>query len=247
SVRAIDAFGNVDATPASQTWIVDTVAPETTITSGPSGAVASTSATFTFSSTEAGSTFQCSLDGAAFGACPAGHTGLAPGANSLLVRAVDAAGNIDQTPAARTWIVDTVAPTTTITSGPSGTVASTSAAFTFTASEAGSTFQCTLDGSPFGACPASYTGLAQGLHIFPLPATDAAGHADATADIRTWTVDTVAPNTTITAGPSGVVASTSATFTFASNEARGTFQCSLDGAAFGSCPVSYTGLAQGSH
>lgn len=91
----------------------DTTAPNTTITSGPSGFVRNTSATFGFSSSEAGSTFQCSLDGAAFAGCssPKSYSGLANKRHTFKVRATDQAGNIDPTPATRTWTVDTKKPT----------------------------------------------------------------------------------------------------------------------------------------
>ena len=220
--------------------------PNTTIDGGPSGSVSSTSATFTFSSTESPSTFACALDGAGFGACPAGYTGLAQGSHTFQVRATSASGT-DPTPASRTWTVDTVAPNTTIDTGPSGSVSSTSAAFTFSSNEASVTFQCALDGASFASCPAGYTGLSQGSHTFQVRATDAAGNTDGTPASQSWTVDTVAPNTTIDTGPSGSVSSTSAAFTFSSNEASVTFQCALDGASFASCPAGYTGLAQGSH
>ena len=154
-----DASGNVSAaSSAFHVEIVDLVAPDTTITSGPSGPISSTSAAFTFSATEAGSTFQASLDGGAYGAVPAGYTGLSQGTHTFEVRAIDAAGNIDPTAASRTWTVDTVAPDTTITSGPSGTVSSTSAAFTFSATEAGSTFQASLDGGAYGGGPGKLHG-----------------------------------------------------------------------------------------
>jgi hypothetical protein len=60
-----------------------------------------------FSSNEAGSTFQCSLNGAAFAGCttPANYTGLAVGNHTFQVRAIDAAGNVDPTPAGHAWTV----------------------------------------------------------------------------------------------------------------------------------------------
>jgi hypothetical protein len=93
----------------------DTTAPETTIDSGPSGTVSSASASFGFSSSEAGSTFQCSLDGAAFASCssPKDYTGLSDGSHTFEVKATDAAGNTDATPASRSWTVETSAPLAT--------------------------------------------------------------------------------------------------------------------------------------
>jgi hypothetical protein len=78
---------------------------------------------------------------------------------------------------------DTTPPETTITSGPSGTTDSTSAAFGFAANEP-STFECSLDSGGFAACasPASYTGLGDGSHTFRVRATDAAGNADPTPE-----------------------------------------------------------------
>src|SRR5215213_6339582 len=91
---------------------------------------------------------------------------------------------------------DTTPPETTIDSGPSGTVSSTSASFAFSSAEAGSTFECKLDGGNFTSCtsPKSYTGpLSEGSHTFSVRATDAAGNVDATPATRTWTVNTTSP------------------------------------------------------
>ena len=55
-VRAIDVAGNTDPTPDSRTITVDTVAPQTTINSGPSGPTNDSTPTFTFSADQAGST-----------------------------------------------------------------------------------------------------------------------------------------------------------------------------------------------
>ncbi|HEX6022585.1 MAG TPA: Ig-like domain-containing protein, partial [Solirubrobacter sp.] len=338
-VRALSVSGAPDPTPASQTFVIDTTAPDTTITSGPSGTVASTTAAFTFSSTEAGSTFQCSLDGGAFGACPLNYTGLSQGQHTFAVHATDPAGNTDGSPATRTWTIDTIAPNppvittpvddallisgtiafqgtaepgvtvqlregttlvgsaiasgtgswtivlgavpdgihtyaaraidaanntsepttrtvtvdstmpeTTITGGPDGLTNDDTPTFTFS-SEANATFECSLDGAAHTACSNPFTTppLSQGAHTLSVRAVDLAGNRDNTPATRNFTVDSIAPDTTITSGPIGAVSSTTATFTFTSTEAGSTFQCSLDGAAFGTCPTSYTGLSQGPH
>jgi hypothetical protein len=75
------------------------------ITSGPTGETTAGAATFEFTSDEAGSSFSCSLDGAAFVDCasPVTREGLAVGNHELVVRATDAAGNSGN--AARAWTV----------------------------------------------------------------------------------------------------------------------------------------------
>src|SRR5262249_8292190 len=127
-------------------------------------------------------------------------------------------------------------PDTAITAGPSGTVPIASANLSFTSSEPGSTFGCSLDGAPFTACtsPAALTGLAQGPHTFAVRATDAAGHADPSPATLPWTVDPVAPDVTITAGPGNAAASgPRVVFSFTASD--GAIACSLDGAGFAAC------------
>src|SRR6202012_4063696 len=105
SVRATDAAGNTDGSPATRSFTVDTVAPDTTITAGPTGATNNASPSFSFTSTETGSTFQCKLDTPAgagtFAACtsPQAYSSLADAAYTFSVRAIDAAGNTDGSPA----------------------------------------------------------------------------------------------------------------------------------------------------
>src|SRR5439155_1502582 len=175
-VRAIDTVGNVDLTPASFTWTIDTTAPDTTITANPPTLTNNTSASFSFTATKAGSTFECKLDGAAFSACtsPQSYSSLAAGSHTFQVRAIDTVGNVDATPGSFTWTIDTTAPDTTITANPPTLTNSTSASFSFTATKAGSTFECKLDGAAFSACtsPQSYSSLAVGSHTFQLRAID---------------------------------------------------------------------------
>lgn len=86
----------------------DAVAPETTIISSPVSSAA-TVASIAFAGTDnvAVTGFECSLDGAPFASCAStvNLSGLALGSHTFQVRAVDAAGNVDATPASVTWTV----------------------------------------------------------------------------------------------------------------------------------------------
>jgi hypothetical protein len=261
-VRAIDGAGHADNTPSRGWWTVlegpgDVTPPDTTIVGGPTGTTSSRTATFRWSSNEPQAHAQCRLDGAAWTDCgdEITYSGLADGQHVFEARAHDPAGNIDPTPASRTWTVDTTAPDTSITSGPSGTVASTSASFSFTSSESGASFECRLDTGAWASCssPRSLSGLADGAHTFEVRARDAAQNVDATPASRTWTVDTPDPDTTpptteIESGPPALTNSSGATLTFSSNEPGATFECRLGG-AWGACssPKTYASLADGLH
>jgi hypothetical protein len=170
--------------------------PDTSIGSGPTGRINTTSAPFSFTSSEAGSTFKCKLDGpgSTLGtetACgsPQPYSDLANGTYKFSVYAIDASGSPDPTPATRSFTVDTIAPNTTISSA---TIKKTSATFSFTSSETGSSFACKLDGGLWTTCtsPRTYTALAAGGHTFEVYATDAAGNADTTPATRNFTITT---------------------------------------------------------
>ena len=168
----------------------DHVAPNTSFgPGGPSGTSTTGAATFSFSASEPGSTFQCRLDAGVWNSCtsPKSFTGLQEGSHTFYVRARDAAGNLDASPAQRTWTIDLpplpdiLPPNTALGSGgPTGTVATGSASFTFSSSESGSTFQCRLDAGAWGGCasPKAYSGLAEGQHNFYVRAIDASGNVD---------------------------------------------------------------------
>ncbi len=98
-------------------------APNTTITSGPSGTVNATTATFAFTSTVGGSTFGCSLDGGAATGCssPASYTGLPEGSHTFTVAAT-ANGLTDPTPASQTWGIDLTPPAITSTTPADGAI-----------------------------------------------------------------------------------------------------------------------------
>ncbi len=254
-VRAINSEGEGDDTPAEHLWSIDTVAPITTLTEAPAAADNSTMVRFSFMANEMFIAFECSLDGGPFETCRTGDMfgPVNDGAHSFGVRAKDRAGNVDASPAVHAWQVDTSTPDTTLLSGPSGSVASASATFEFLSPDAGAgaTFECSLDGSAFAGCtsPATYSGLAMGVHTFSVRVRDANGNYDPTPSVRTWTADQTPPETMVTSAPSGTVAMASASISFTSNELTATYACSLDGGAFAACtsPFNATNLAQGAH
>jgi hypothetical protein len=243
---------------------VDDTAPSMASLSGPTGQV-NGSATFTFSAA-ADPTFkhfQCRLvDGAEsqlhdWQTCSPGHQeDPAPAGTErgykLYVRAVDRSDN-PSPPSSWSWTADKLAPETTLDSGsgPSGLTTSRSATFNFSGSGDVTGYTCTLDGVAAAcASPQAYSDLADGAHTFQVWARDDAGNRDLSPATRTWSVDTVAPGTTITGGPAAGSTSPSqtASFTFTSTES-GTLECQLDGTGWSVCesPRSYTGLGEGAH
>jgi Bacterial Ig domain/Bacterial Ig-like domain/Chitobiase/beta-hexosaminidase C-terminal domain len=352
-VRATDAAGNTDSSPSSHTWTVDTTAPDSSFTDVPGSPSNDATPTFEFSSSEPGSTFECRLDGGAWSACSSPEIlgPLADGSHTFEVRATDAAGNQESAPALHAWDVDAGSPSVTITepagfvnasdadpytvratspdddvadveffrcsdssaacatgswvslgsdatepyeaswaldpdgnralrtvvtdlasntgadvvdvtvdrtvpatavdSAPSDPSPSGSASFEFSAGESGVSFECRLDMGSWGSCssPEAYVGLAEGSHTFHVRATDAAGNLDPTPATHTWTVDTVAPETTIDVAPGSPSGSASPSFEFSASEPGSTFECRLDGGSWDACssPHAYAGLADGSH
>lgn len=208
-VRAKSAGGTLGPA-ASYTWRVDTVVPTTTIDTHPTDPGPSNGNTFTFHASESGVAFQCSLAlGAAadsYSPCSSGKTynGLTNGSYTFKVKGTDAATNAG-VPASFVWTVDSSVdaspPDTVIDSAPPEPSQSADAAFTYHATEPGSSFECKLDGAAFAPCPGtgiSYSGLANGSHAFQVRATDPSDNTDPTPAGRTFSVAVPAP---VTQGP----------------------------------------------
>ncbi len=105
----LDLAGNplpTDEPATDQTYVLDNTAPNTTITVKPPALTTSKNASFSFTSTESGS-FLCKLDGGAFASCtsPKAYTNLSVAKHTFQVYAVDAAGNVDASPATYTWTI----------------------------------------------------------------------------------------------------------------------------------------------
>lgn len=170
---------------------VDCDPPETTIAGGPTGTTSDSTPTFDLQSDEAGSTFECRVDGAAFAPCTTPFTTapLADGAHTLEARATDPSGNTDPTPDSRAFTVDTSVPAdtdppeTTLTTKPKPKVKtkkkSAKVTFAFSSDESGR-FECKLDKASFSPCTSPLTLKAKkGKHTFSVRAVDAAGNTDA--------------------------------------------------------------------
>jgi len=104
----------------------DIFPPDTAIDAGPQSLSNSRSATFSFSSEEAGSTFECRLDAEEFVPCesPRGYSGLADGEHTFQVVAFDGLGQPDTSPATHSWNVDATPPQVSVALPQAGSAAS---------------------------------------------------------------------------------------------------------------------------
>jgi hypothetical protein len=115
----MDGDKNITAT------FVDVTRPNTQITSFPPNPSYNNSATFTFTGTDNATPssslmFECKLDGGAWATCssPKMYSGLTNSSHTFSVRAKDAAGNVDATPAYYTWTVKSNRPPVADAGGP---------------------------------------------------------------------------------------------------------------------------------
>ena len=200
-VAATDQAGN--ASQASVSFRVDTIQPIVAVSFPAAGAhVASTSVAVAFTASDASPlTVECDVDGAGFSTCssPLSLTSLTQGGHTVVVRATDPAGNVHSI--TRSFTVDTVAPSVSITSPTADQYFNTtSVSVGFSASDSNlASVVCQLDAGPATACtsPRSYSSLAQGDHTVVVAASDQAGNV-ALANV-TFHVDTIAPAVSITA------------------------------------------------
>ena len=220
-VRARDAAGNIDPTPASATWVVDNTPPDTQITTAPASVVGIGNASFSATSADAGATFEVSLDRALFVAAAMPHqVSVAGGSHTLEIRARDAAGNVDPSPATHQWVYDNLPPDTTIGTRPSSFTRETTATISFFASDLPATFEASIDGAAYATVtlPLQLAGLSEGTHEVLVRARDAIGNVDPTPVSVSWRVDVTPPSGNVVF-PTAVSYTDASTITF-----RGTAQ-----------------------
>jgi hypothetical protein len=254
-VKALDLLVN-ESEVASYTWEIDTLGPDApTIdpASEPPNPTNKTSAKFVFSSDPTAISFKCQLDNGGFSPCssPQLYPVLLDGSHTFDVKALDVLVQ-ESAVSSYAWTVDTVNPLVTLSDKPPPITNRRTASFSFSSSKKPSTYECKLDGAITPGCtdasPVLYTDLGDGPHTFEVQATTAST-TTGPPTTYTWTVDTVAPGTTITATPPAVSNSAFANFAFASSEAGSTFFCSLDAGGMTPCdsPNTYSGLGDGAH
>ena len=108
------------------------------------------------------------------------------GTKTIYVKFKDTLGNWSQVYSS-TITLDTTPPVTTITAKPLASDSSRTATFSFS-SEAGATFQCSLDSDIWSGCssPQSFNGLLPGNHTFKVKGTDSNGNSENPPQIWTW-------------------------------------------------------------
>lgn len=201
-VWATDNAENKDPVPAEHGFQVvsslgDKTPPDTAIVNAPSDPSPTPEASFAYSSSEPGSSFECSLNGAPFSPCSAAgasYGGLRNARYTFTVRAIDRAGNVDSVPASYSWTLAAAPPDTRFTKVPPGNLRSRRGkpvvvAFRF-ASEAGATFRCRLDlRGEYKPCSSPYRFDAEpGRHVFEVFAVDRLGNEEGSPAFRIFRV-----------------------------------------------------------
>ncbi|MCA1571289.1 MAG: hypothetical protein LC798_13415, partial [Chloroflexi bacterium] len=199
---ATNATGTSPCSQISLTYVEDSAAPAVPMVTG-TDPTANDNSPQVRGSAAAGTTVLIFTNAACSGqpvAVGSAETFLAPGitvtvadntATMFYAAASDGANRSACSTTFATYTEDSAPPQTTIDSGPSGTVASgTAVQFTFSAGQAGSTFECRLGTAGFAPCtsPATYASPPPGVETrFEVRAIDPSHNTDPTPATRTFT------------------------------------------------------------
>ena len=258
TTTATNRFGIVSEPSDALVVVIDTAKPVTPAPSVTSATVAGTTAGTSVSgiatpsiggTTEAGSTVNILVDGRVAGTAVADANGawtfqfaaaLADGPHSIQVQATDKAGNVSDTSAVTTLVIDTTppaAPTVTLnsTAGSTPVVQGTA--------EANSLVTVTINGQTVGTARAGATGawqlalaadLGVGSYAISARATDAVGNTG-TAGTTTYTVAPPPPPVVTVAASTGNTTTAVSTSTTAATTGTGTTQTT--GPTLGTAPT----------
>jgi hypothetical protein len=218
-------------------------APETIINSGPEGPTSTTSPSFSFTASQDGPTFECSLDGASYAPCtaPRNYADLVEGSHTFAVRAT-AGGVTDPTPANRSFTVDTQGPVVEILSpSDSATTGSTGTILFSVSDQSPVTVHCRIEGDAVPCDPGAgafpYGPLPSGFYSASVTAQDALGNTteqqiEFQVDATGPAVEILSPQQNGHVGPTG-------TIEFQAPDAV-SFDCAMDGIGVACGPGSYS-------
>ncbi len=231
--KAVDALGNTAYSLSDAIAGIDTTAPTVTIDTHPTNPTNSTSAAFTFTPAGSPTSVDCKLDDGSFATCTTtgsqSYAGpLGEGSHTFTVRVTDAATN--SSTATYTWVIDTTAPTVTMTSLASDPTNTSPIAVRVTFSESVTGFTST-DIVPANGAVSNFTGSGasytfdltpgvQGLVTADIAAgvaTDLAGNGNTIATQFSRVYDVISPivSSSLLANPSPTnLASVNFTVTF---------------------------------
>ncbi|NVN89239.1 MAG: hypothetical protein HXX11_01435 [Desulfuromonadales bacterium] len=255
-VKGRDSLANtLQSIPTCVIWTVETTLPTTTILRAPASLSASPSGMFIFRSSKPGTTFLCQLDGGSFAPCasPYTYSALVNGTHSLAVRGIDLIGNSEPSPAGYSWMIDTLSTIAVLSNTPPALTNSTTA--TIQVSGPGIVaYRYSLDAGAYTAdvdpsLPISLKSLSNGAHALSVVGKNADGIYQTSPTSIVWTVDTVAPTTTIISQPAAVSNTATGNIAFTSSKPGSTFLCKLDTSAATICssPYGFVGLGSGAH
>lgn len=224
---ARDNDGNWAVAAENNVLIEDFTPPQTNVLSGPSGQTNNDKPTFTFGASDnvsPGADLLYAYKVVAGGVAPEDVTwsdysastsatlgdasGLEQGPYTFFVKAKDQKGNEDESPASRSFTVDTTAPAAPMITNPLNNSYDRDGIIAFSgAAEAGTSLQVFEGASPRGT-PVSVTasgawsktlsGVVDGPHTYTVKATDRAGNTSAASASTTVRVDRNSPSGTLT-------------------------------------------------
>ncbi|HET7443888.1 MAG TPA: beta-propeller fold lactonase family protein [Solirubrobacterales bacterium] len=223
---AFDATGRFILIPQildRDLWVYPLEAPvlDTVIGTGPPAYDSRSSSTFDFDASYP-STYECKFDSGSFAACDraAAIQVANDGPHTLAVRARDAVGNVDPTPATYSWTRDATPPSAPAPSIPLDGAANLAPTTSFSwqpsadALSGVSSYELIVDGAPSATvqppacaaiCTSNVPGLANGAHTWSVRATDVAGNASQ-SPVRTFSVDAEPPGLPSLLAPTGAAA-----------------------------------------
>jgi len=246
AVTTTDLAGN--ETSDSVSWTVDLAPPSTTLDATPSSAATSNDTrNFTFSADKP-STFECSLDGAAWTSCTSPQQlVVSEGVHTFKVQAT-ANGITEPSPATHTWTYDVTAPNPPIVSGSTLVYSAGSVTFRGTAAQAEDVdvyLTCTTPttcGSHVPGVPvasgsvapntnwdAMFEGVPEGSYTVCVRAVDAAGNTSGCSIAITLVIDNTPPTIAISSPSDSALVNVS-TIEFSGSDAASavSFECEIE-------------------